>query len=308
MKIMSKTIGMTVLAVALVACAQGGGQVAKTTAAVQSAEEAAALAFLNDQQNTTFEVLDVDCGLRSDSAKQIIKYRDGRDKIPGTADDNLFESLGELDEVHMVGQWTIDQVKICADSFGYTPTPYELAMINFLNDESTDFARLDEDCALRSDAAHNLIAHRDANPFHSTEEVDAVFQVGPVTLDLLGQCASNFGFGDSEPDPEPDPEQCQPASWDGSFDQEDYFWDASQVSSDLAALIPELQADADSNRDTSVYFPVRFADIYQHSVDGQVVHYQVSFVQTIDPEGGIQLWFYYDLDSCLDHLGFWMGI
>jgi len=102
-----------------------------------------------------------------------------------TDDDNLFNDLAELDDVHMVGQWTIDQVKACADSFGYTPTPYELAVINFLNDASTDLTRLDIDCALRSDAAANLIAHRDANPFHSLDEVDGVSQVGPVTLNVV---------------------------------------------------------------------------------------------------------------------------
>lgn len=304
MKSMSKAIGTIVLATALLACGQGG-QTTQTTAAVQSADEAAALAFLNDRL-TNFDVLDTDCNLRSDSARQIMKYRDGQDKTPGTDDDNLFDSLEELDAVHMVGQWTIDQIKACADSFGYTPTPYELAVINFLNDASTDLARLDHDCALRSNTAANLIAHRDANPFHSLDEVDCVSQVGPAALELIAQCASRFGFDATEPDP--DPQQCQPAPWDGTYDQERYFWDAAQVSSDLAALIPALQADANAKRDTSVYFPVRFGEIYQYSLDGQVVHTQVSFNQMIDPEGGIQVWFYYQLDSCLNVVDVWVGI
>jgi hypothetical protein len=305
MQIIRKTVGTMALMAALVACGQGG-RVAQTTAAVQSADEAAALAFLNDQQLTTFDLLDTDCGLRSDSAQQIIKYRDGLDNTPGTADDNLFDTIAELDTVHRVGQWTIDQVKACADSFGYTPTPYELAVVNFLNDASTDLARLDLDCALRSDAAANLIAHRDANPFHSLEEVDSVSQVGPVTLDLIAQCASHFGFADSEP--LPDPQQCDPAPWDGTYDQEIYYWNASQVSPDVAGILPDLQAAAESSRDRSVTFPVRFGEIYQYSLNGEVVHTQISFVQTIDPEGGIQLWFYYQLDSCLNITDTMIGI
>jgi len=305
MKTMSKAIGMGIVAVALVACGQGG-RTNTTTSAVQSADEAAALAFVNDRHLTTYEVLDVDCGLRSDSARQIIAHRDGQDQIPGTADDNLFGSLADLDAVYRVGQWTIDQIKTCADTFGYTPTPYDLAVINFMNDASTDFARLDVDCALRSDAARNLIAHRDTNPFHSLDEVDTVPQVGPVTLDLLGQCASDFGFGEGAP--APDPQQCEPNPWDGTFDQEEYFWDAGQVTADLDAVIPALHADAEAKRDTTVAFPVRFGEVYQHSLAGEVVHYQVSFVQTIDPEGGIQLWFYYHLDSCLNVVDMWMGI
>ena len=57
-----------------------------------------------------------------------------------------------------------------------------------------------------------------------------------------------------------------------------------------------------------MYFPVRFGEAYRFSLNGQVVHYEVSFVQTIDPEGGIQLWFRYEFDSCLNQVGFWMGI
>ena len=301
----NRAFGAIILTVALTACGEGG-RVSTTTRAVQTPEEAALLAFVNDQTNTTFEVLDVECGLRSDTVRQIIKHRDGKDKVPGTADDNLFDDRAELDNVAQVGPWSLEQLEACADSFGYTPTPYELAVINFLNDESTGFDRLDVDCGLRSNAAANLIAHRDANPFHSFAEVDSVPQVGPVTLELLGQCAANFGFGDTEP--APDPQQCTPLPWDGTFDQEEYFWDAAQASPELADIIPELEADAYAHRDTSVTFPIRFGEIYRHSMNGQVVHYQVRFNQMIDLEGGIQLWFYYDLDSCLNVIGFEMGI
>jgi len=309
MKTMSNVGGMMVLAMALVACGNGGSTT-QTTAAVQSADEAATLAFVNDQALTTFDVLDSDCGLRSDTAQKIIAHRDGADGVAGTADDNLFDDLAELDAVFLVGPAALLQLKACADSFGYRPTPYELAVVNFLNDAFTDFNRLDIDCGLRSNAAANLIHHRDANPFHSLDEVDAVSQVGPAALDQLGQCASAFGFDitEPEPDPEPEPQQCTPATWDGTFDTEDYFWDVAQLTPELADVVNALQADAYAHRDPTSSYPIRLGEVYRYSLNGQVVHYEARFNQMLDLEGGIQLIFVYDLDSCGSVLNFWMGI
>jgi len=77
------------------------------------------LDFLNDQVETNETVLDIDCAIRSDSAKHIIKHRDGKDKTPFTADDDLFDSVQEVDNVKMVGSWTIDQLITCAQTRGY---------------------------------------------------------------------------------------------------------------------------------------------------------------------------------------------
>jgi len=85
---------------------------------VAMVDEFGFFAFLNDA-GTTFDLLDVDCAIRSDSARQIIKHRDGRDKTLGTADDDLFESVAELDSVPMVGGWTIDRLYECADAYGW---------------------------------------------------------------------------------------------------------------------------------------------------------------------------------------------
>ena len=45
---------------------------------------------------SNFAVLDIDCGIRSDAARNIIAHRDGPDGTPGTSDDNLFDSEDEL--------------------------------------------------------------------------------------------------------------------------------------------------------------------------------------------------------------------
>ena len=45
--------------------------------ALQTAEESALLAFVNDRSRATEQVLDVDCALRSDAARNIVAARDG---------------------------------------------------------------------------------------------------------------------------------------------------------------------------------------------------------------------------------------
>jgi hypothetical protein len=75
--------------------------------------------FLNDQSRTNLSRLDVGCAIRRDSAQNLISHRDGHDMTPGTADDNLFEGLDEIDAVAVVGLWTIERLYSCAEKYGY---------------------------------------------------------------------------------------------------------------------------------------------------------------------------------------------
>ncbi|HUU01415.1 MAG TPA: hypothetical protein VM425_08260 [Myxococcota bacterium] len=76
-------------------------------------------AFLNDQARTNLSRLDIGCALRRDSAQNLIRHRDGRDMTPDTADDNLFDDIGEIDAVSVVGLWTIERLYSCAEKYGY---------------------------------------------------------------------------------------------------------------------------------------------------------------------------------------------
>ncbi|MBW2457830.1 MAG: hypothetical protein JRI68_25215 [Deltaproteobacteria bacterium] len=204
-------------AAVLTGCTQPteGEQIQNATAQVKSGKELAVLALLNDRQTATFDVLDVDCAIRKDAARNIIVHRDGQDETPDTADDDLFDSVSELDSVSQVGEWTIDQLTQCADHFGFMPTADDVALLNFLNDyEGTTLERLDVDCSLYSNAAENLIAHRDGpdgvaitlddDPFHSATEVDKVPQVGEASMSKLYACAKSFGYdGELEWSPTP---------------------------------------------------------------------------------------------------------
>lgn len=301
----------------LAACGQGSSTPTGTNrGAVLTADEAAVLAFLNDRQAATLEALDVDCGLRSDSALNIVNYLNGADETAGTADDERFDSLAGIDSVPMVGDWTIAQLKVCADSFGFTPTPDELAVLAMLNDaETTDFARLDVTCSLRADAARNLIAARngpdglagsaDDQSFHSMAEVDAVPQVGPSAIDQLKTCAGALEY-DSLVAPEPDggqsppaePTTCSPLFWDGSPD-DSLILHETELSPELATRVAELFLSAPewAHYPTN---PIRFSGEVQVLIDGGVwVGYRVHFLETLESLGGIERPIVFVLDNCL---------
>jgi hypothetical protein len=73
----------------------------KADGAGLDAEEAAAvLALVN---RATVAELDGDAGLDARAARNIVAHRDGPDARPGTADDDRFDDLAELDAVPYVG-------------------------------------------------------------------------------------------------------------------------------------------------------------------------------------------------------------
>jgi hypothetical protein len=124
---MKYTIGMALLATLMMGC--GGPAFEEITVDdpeaelealwIPTAEELMLLSFLNDAEVATFEVLDVDCAIRSDSAGYLVEHRDGEDGIAYTADDDPFGTLEEVDEVRMVGPWTLERLVECGLYFGY---------------------------------------------------------------------------------------------------------------------------------------------------------------------------------------------
>ncbi len=73
------------------------------------------LQLLNDQGFTGLETLDIDCGLHADAARNLLAHRDGPDGEAGTADDNLFHSLEEVDNVPQMGIWNVNKLMACPD-------------------------------------------------------------------------------------------------------------------------------------------------------------------------------------------------
>ena len=77
------------------------------------------LDFLNHPV-TTFTVLDDTVGLTSSAAKNLIAHKNGPDGEAGTEDDDLFDSLDEVDAVKYVGASALGKIKEFAATFDPT--------------------------------------------------------------------------------------------------------------------------------------------------------------------------------------------
>ena len=76
--------------------------------------------FINDEA-TTFEVLDITVGLDRRAAGNLIAHRDGGDRAWGTTDDDIYNTVDEIDAVRFVGPRTIDRMVGYAAKSGWVP-------------------------------------------------------------------------------------------------------------------------------------------------------------------------------------------
>jgi len=123
-------IGLIVCAIGLAACSSGGDDPldgendrfpsGKADGGIDpdSAEARAVLALVNDPE-VDFTELDDDAGLNKTAAERIFRHRDGEDGESGTADDDAFDSLAELDAVPFVGKVALEQLLAYAIAQGY---------------------------------------------------------------------------------------------------------------------------------------------------------------------------------------------
>jgi hypothetical protein len=113
-------------------------------------------------------------------------------------------------------------------------------------------------------------------------ELDGVYGVGLWTLERLYACAYHFGYLESHT----------------VLETVEYVYAMGLLEPELVEMIEgELMSWAVALSDDSVMFPVRFAEVEILLHDGVPVLYTVRFVQTIDPEGGIQMWYVFTLDT-----------
>jgi 5-methylthioadenosine/S-adenosylhomocysteine deaminase len=158
------------------------------------------LTFVNDPL-ATYTVFDIDVGLKSLAAAKIVGHRDGPDGEFGTLDDNLFDTIEELDSVPYVGPVTLGQIAAYAP-FWSTLSKEPPKLVQFLNHESTTYDVLVTTVGISTKSATNVIAHRngadgllgtpDDDPFDSVNEVDEIKYVGSVTLGQLTQYAEGW--------------------------------------------------------------------------------------------------------------------
>lgn len=165
---------------------------------IQEMSEVEKSAVLEVANTASFEELDVAAGLDRRAAENIVAHRDGADALLGTGDDDLFDSVDELDAVKWVGAATLAQLVAYAESLGLLvdagPSPDDVtAILGVANTASLE--ALDVDAALDKRAAENIVAHRDGadmtpgtaddDPFDTLDELDAVAYVGDSALAKL---------------------------------------------------------------------------------------------------------------------------
>lgn len=149
------------------------------------------LEFLNDG-GTTLEMLDESVGLDARAAENLIAHRDGADATPGTSDDDLFDTVDELDAISWVGPAaiaTLTEYVTLQGWMNYASGNYEgvvfntaqttltLDLVNFASEET-----LDVDAKLDARAAENIV---EARPIVSLKELAEISWVGPAALERL---------------------------------------------------------------------------------------------------------------------------
>jgi phosphatidylserine/phosphatidylglycerophosphate/cardiolipin synthase-like enzyme len=93
-----------------------------------SAEARAVLALVNDRR-VDVATLDGEGGLHLTAATNIVAHRDGPDGVPGTADDDPYDSLAELDAVPFVGPVALARLLDLARARGLVDAAAPLAVI-----------------------------------------------------------------------------------------------------------------------------------------------------------------------------------
>jgi hypothetical protein len=159
-----------------------------------SPESIGVLAFLNSP-TTTVTVLDDDVPLDRRAATKLVAHRDGADGVAGTADDDRFDTVREVDDVPYVGETALRALAAYAIANGYVPgddtvlgtfegvtfTVGEAARaLTIVNNESDGV--LDVEVGLDSRAVRNIIA---ARPIGSIAQLAAVAYVGTTALRLI---------------------------------------------------------------------------------------------------------------------------
>ncbi len=157
------------------------------------------LTFLNDP-TTSIDVLDHEVPLNRRAARNLISYRDGWDRIPGTYDDNLFDDVQEVDDVRWIGPKTLGRLVDFAISQGWVPFAEDFLgtwdgvsfsvveagnTLALTNDATLEL--LDKDLGLDRRAAQSIV---EAQPISTVEELAGLYYVGKTALSRLKSAAA----------------------------------------------------------------------------------------------------------------------
>jgi hypothetical protein len=158
------------------------------------------LDFLN-AESTTYDVLDKNAALDRRAAGNLIAHRDGGDRRWGTTDDDIYNTIDEVDAVRFVGARSIDRMIIYSMNMGWAPEAEELLgiydgvpftvtdaddTIAFVN--TLDEATLDIQLGLDARAAESIAI---AQPIDTIDQLSRLYFVGQGALTVLKSAALN---------------------------------------------------------------------------------------------------------------------
>lgn len=154
--------------------------------------------FINDE-TTTYELLDVTVGLDRRGAGNLIAHRDGGDRLWGTTDDDIYNSVDEIDAVRFVGPASIDRMVAYAARQGWVPGSEDILGIydgvSFTVDQAEatlkltnglTLAELDHGLKLHARAAESIA---DAQPIATIDELSRLYYVGRTAISALKDAA-----------------------------------------------------------------------------------------------------------------------
>jgi hypothetical protein len=157
-------------------------------------EGEALLDFINDEA-TTADVLDFDVPLDRRAAGNIIAHRDGGDRLWGTTDDDIYNSVEEIDKVRFVGGRSLVRMVDYAAGLGLVPTDGDIlgtydgvtfsveeayATVDFIN--RVDHDVLDFELGLDARAVRSIV---EARPVDTVQELAGLYYVGKSALNVL---------------------------------------------------------------------------------------------------------------------------
>ena len=177
-----------------------------------SPEALGVLGFLNGPE-ATLTRLDKEIGLDGRAAKGIVAHVAGADGKRGTADDDPFGTIAELDAVKYVGPATIAKLLAWVASHGGVPdlvvesvplTKAQAAAILAVANQAT-LAELDVDAGLDSRAAKKIVA---ARPIADMGALAKIAYVGTKAIQQLRDFAASWTAPPPPPPPPPPASPC----------------------------------------------------------------------------------------------------
>lgn len=166
-----------------------------SSAIIDGTPEAVGVLDLVNDASTDLTVLDIDARLDKRAAVGLLHRRNGPDGIAASSDDELFTSIGEVDDVRWVGPSALGKLKAYAQNHGFVPEGKDLlgtydgvsfsvdealATVALANTESE--TALDDGLALDARAVQSILA---ARPIATAMQLSTLYFVGASALNKL---------------------------------------------------------------------------------------------------------------------------